>query len=230
MRSSGSGWLAKSELSQLLCSLSGFSMYMCAVALLAASRARRRHPLGVLDVSDERKDHGAIRVEPVEPVRRAAEPGSEDGHLLLDDHLHLGVGHAATLAPQGGPCGGRDRGRLHPGDPEVRKHALEAVGHLGRHELARVGGRLRGRRRPHVVGGEEEVDAEWLVGERTELRDLFAQTFRPMAGTAEDPQAAGVRDGGGKLRGRHRADAAAGDGAHARKHDWVLDANEVAQR
>ena len=102
--------------------------------------ARLGDALRVLHVPHEGEDHSAAGVQPLDPGCGAAEPRGEDWHALLDDDLHLRVGHAAALAAESGTGGGGDGRGLDPGDVEPGEDALETLAHLGGHELAGVGG------------------------------------------------------------------------------------------
>jgi hypothetical protein len=139
---------------------------------------------------------------------RLTEADRPHGDALLDDDLERGVdqvGHRRR-------AGGRRR------QPQSRAEAVESGLHLGHRGLGDRGG-VGGR--PQRVG-HELVDAEGAVGGGPHAPDRVAHLVGREVQRRDDAEAAGPGHLGDQV--------GAGDAAHPRLHDRMLDTQQVAQR
>jgi hypothetical protein len=188
------------------------------------------HLSGGAHVSDQRQDLRPLCLEGLGKGSGRAEPGREDGHLLLEQDLDLRSRIALTLGDPVDARVGRAR-RLLPLDAQIVRELAHRVDRLLRKARLRPRpeGRARGGADGDQEGGrEQQVDPERLVGQRTHLRDLGAQRVRRVRDSADHAESTRLRDRGGQLpRGDGRTGSR--DGAHSGQHDRVLDAECIAE-
>ena len=165
---------------------------------------------------------GAVGLEPIHPGSGIAKARHVNGHLLLNNHFHLGF---KKLCGQGqgliGIAGDLEAFRIRGLKAEFIHKLLGKT--LERRYLLRRGGRFTGLLLiPGPADGrrQQRVHAKGLIGEGSGTLNPLPELLRAAARSPEDPKAASIRHRRRQLR---RAGA-----PHARQEHGNLDTKQIA--